>query len=84
MLYLNVSLAIKWCITTFYLTLTSVVFESNNPCENIDLPKFNFNKCCIWIQYVSKKQWNYAVFNFNKCCIWIKSLRMGQDHYHVI
>ena len=34
-------------------------------------PKFNFNKCCIWIHYYRRSDIVVSIFNFNKCCIWM-------------
>ena len=61
-----------WTIFCKNLTLTSVVFElkilvySRNP-----LNAFNFNKCCIWIEYKNARKEAFEKFNFNKCCIWM-------------
>ena len=35
------------------LTLTSVVFELQELLRQIRDNKFNFNKCCIWIEKLS-------------------------------
>ena len=55
-----------------YLTLTSVVFEFKiNVAITLHKAKFNFNKCCIWIERRGACMTLRDGFNFNKCCIWI-------------
>ena len=39
-----------------------------------DITKFNFNKCCIWIEEQQRATESIEQFNFNKCCIWITSI----------
>ena len=49
MLYLNMGCSLcTWGYS--YLTLTNVVFEwDENLQDSLEVPTFNFNKCCIWI-----------------------------------
>ena len=54
-----------------YLTLTSVVFEFKIAIIIGLGIIFNFNKCCIWIEYGKACLIYHRIFNFNKCCIWI-------------
>ena len=46
----------------------------NKPLENgfFKGRLFNFNKCCIWIVELLKKEIAILKFNFNKCCIWMQ------------
>ena len=79
MLYLNILEMVQEIQEGFYLTLTSVVFECSFLYDIYFFIRFNFNKCCIWIQ----KTWQANAipwrFNFNKCCIWIQQgIPMGQ------
>ena len=60
-----------WCHFYFNLTLTSVVFESVKSICWLIRDKFNFNKCCIWIEELFYHFRQKHQFNFNKCCIWI-------------
>ena len=57
----------------WYLTLTSVVFESGVVWDVEIDNKFNFNKCCIWIDCLDRYVPQLKKFNFNKCCIWIRN-----------